>query len=241
MRVRLWTAALVLIIGLCGAAAAQDAPQAGGPPSEGRGAGRRPEGVGGQITAIEGSTITLQTFRGETAKVKISSSTHFMQDRADAKLSDFKVGDRVFAAGSQGSDGVWNAQMVAKRTGEFGRGGMGSGGMNQKPEDNGKTFIFGVIAKIDGTKLTIRKPDNSEQVIEVDDNTSFRNESRESITLADLKVGQFVRGQGEVKNGIFVPKALNAGMPRRITITQEPPPAGTPPAQPPADSGVPAK
>jgi hypothetical protein len=190
------------------------------------------EGVGGQITAIEGSTISLQTFRGETAKVNVASSTKITQDRNEAKLADLKVGDRIFVSGSQGKDGVWNAQLVAKRTGEFG------GGPNRQapnPADNGKTFIFGELTKIDGTRLTIRKPDGSEQVIEVDDDTSFRNQQHESVTLADMKVGQLLRGQGEVKNGVFVPKVLNAGMPRSHgPITQEPPPAGTAsaPAQP---------
>jgi hypothetical protein len=172
-------------------------------------------GVGGQITAIEGTTIRLQTPDGGTAKVTTTSSTRFMKDRNEAKLSDFKVGDRVFAMGEQDKDGVWTAQVLGQRTGggDFQRGG-GMGGMQPRPEDNGKTYIFGEVTKIDGTKLTVKKPDNTEQVIEVDDDTSFRNEGRESVTLADVKVGEFVRGQGAVKNGVFVPKVLNAGRPR---------------------------
>jgi hypothetical protein len=166
-------------------------------------------GVGGQITAIEGSTVTLETFRGETAKVKITSSTRLMKDGSEVKLSEFKVGDRVFAAGDQDKDGVWTAQMFGQRN-----GGGRMGGALAKPEDNGKTYILGELVKIDGTKLTVKKPDNTEQVIEVDDDTSFRNERRESVTLADMKVGNFVRGQGAVKSGVFVPKELNSGRPR---------------------------
>jgi hypothetical protein len=162
-------------------------------------------GVGGEITAIEGSTVTLQTSWGETAKVNVTSSTRLTRDHNEAKIGDFKVGDRVFVDGEQGKGGVWTARMLAQRSGGF-RGGMGQ----QKTEDNGKTYIFGEVAKIDGTKLTIKKPDNSEQVIEVDDDTSFRNERRESVTLAEVKVGDFVRGQGALKNGVFVPKELNA-------------------------------
>src|SRR5208337_2171051 len=101
------------------------------------------------------------------------------------KISDFKVGDRVFAAGEQGKDGVWTAQMVRARSGEpgAGRGGMIGGGGRAKPEDNGKSYILGVVTKIDGTQLTVKKPDNAEQVIEADEETSFRNERRESVTL----------------------------------------------------------
>jgi len=212
-------------------AMAQDAP----PPSprqEGPGAGRGMgfHGVGGQITAISGSMVTLRTLRGESAEVKITSSTRFRKDRNEAKLSDFKVGDQVFAAGDQGKDGVWVAQMLGERTGAGGgRGGGMMGGTQPKPEDNGKTYIAGELIKIDGTKLTVKKPDNTEQVIEVDDDTSFRNERRESVTLADMKPGDFVRGQGAVKSGTFVPKELNAGRARgrRMDMSAAPPPDGS--------------
>ena len=45
----------------------------------------------------------------------------------------------------------------------------------------------------------------------MDEGTSFRNQKRESITLADIKTGDHVFGRGEVKNGIFVPQVLNLG------------------------------
>jgi hypothetical protein len=112
-------------------------------------------------------------------------------------------------------------------------GGLRGGMPQQKPEDNGKTYIFGEVASIDGTKLTIKKPDNSEQVIEVDDDTSFRNERRESITLAEIKVGDLVRGQGALKNGVFVPKELHTGRPHGSRQSAVPPDAI--PTAPPSD------
>jgi hypothetical protein len=196
-------------MGLCVMAAAQNAPTAGQDERGGRRMGMG-EGVGGQITAIEGQTITLQSFRGETAKVRIGASTEITKDRAPAKLSDFKVGDRVMVGGKQDKDGIWIAERMGGRSGQG--GGEGRAAMN--PADNGKTFIAGEVARIDGARLTIQKPDGGQQVIEVDDETSFRNEARESITLADIKVGQFVHGQGAVKDGVFVPKVLGTGRPR---------------------------
>jgi hypothetical protein len=234
MRVNLLAAAVALAVGLCGAAMVQNEPPGAASqdrPGAGRGMGRDFHGVGGEITAIEGSTITLQTFRDGGAKIKITSSTRLMKDGKDAKLSDFKVGDRVFASGEQDKDGVWTAQMLGQRSGAgaFPRGG-GMGGMQVKPEDNGKTYILGELTRIDGTRLTIKKPDNTEQVIEVDEDTSFHNERRESVTLADLKVGDLVRGRGAVKSGVFVPKELNTGRPRRPQpgTTQAPPPGSVP-------------
>ncbi len=119
------------------------------------------------------------------------------------------------------------------------------GGAQAKPEDNGKTYIFGELIKIDGTKLTVKKPDNTEQVIEVDDDTSFRNERRESVTLADMKVGDFVRGQGAVKSGVFVPKELycRPAAQAAIRAPSAPSPDSAPPSQKQAapDANEPAK
>ena len=117
MRAKMLAAVTVLAVGLFGIAMAQEAPPT---PPQGAGQGRGMRGnfrgVGGQITAIDGSTITLETFRGETAKVKITSSTRLVKDGNEAKLSEFKVGDRVFAAGEQDKDGAWIAQMFGQRT-----------------------------------------------------------------------------------------------------------------------------
>jgi hypothetical protein len=229
----MWVVTGVLVIGLCGTVVAQDVPSAS-PSQEGQEAGRGGRGafhgVGGQITAIDGSTVTLQTLNGEAVKVRVTSTTRLMKDRNEAKLSDFKIGDRVFASGEQDKDGVWTAQVLGERNGA---GGPRGGGMQMKPEDNGKSYIFGELVKIDGTKLTVKKPDNTEQVIEVDDNTSFHNERRESVTLEDMKVGDFVRGQGAVKDGVFVPKQLNAGRTRgaRQGMAPVPPPNSAPQSQ----------
>lgn len=235
MQVNGLAALAVLAAVLCGTAMAQDAPPpvAFGQDRPGRGAG-----VGGQITAIEGSTITLQTFRGGSAKVNITSSTRFMKDREEARQSDFKVGDRIFVSGEQDKDGVWKAQTLRGRSGDGGFSrGAALGGAPAKPEDNGKSYILGEITKIDGTKLTIKKPDNSEQVIEVDDETSFRT-GRESVTFADMKVGDLVRGQGALKNGVFVPKELRAGRAhgaRRGIAPPDAAPQNQSPAAPPSN------
>ena len=79
-------------------------------------------------------------------------------------------------------------------------------------EGMGKEFIAGEVKAINGTQLTILRPDGQTQNITVDDSTSFRKQG-ESITLADVKVGDHVFGRGALKNDVFVPSALNVGMP----------------------------
>ncbi|MGZ4855902.1 MAG: hypothetical protein ACXVKH_11870, partial [Candidatus Angelobacter sp.] len=92
---------------------------------------------------------------------------------------------------------------------------------------------------------TILRPDGETQEIEVDENTSFKK-AGESVTLPDIKVGDFVRGRGELKDNVFTPKELIVGRgqmrvmmggPGGQTQEQKKPesaqPSGTPPAAPP--------
>lgn len=201
------------------AVAQQDAPQAAPPDSQipaqapqggqGNWQGRRFQGTGGEITAINGNSITLKTRDGQTAQVSLSDKTQYRKDRAEAKISDFKVGDMVMVRGEQ-KDGVWQAEVVAARPAGMGMGG-GQGGNFR--EEMGKKFIVGQITAMNGTQLTIQRPDGVSQNITVDENTSFRKDN-ESVTLADLKVGDHVFGRGELKNDVFVPSQLNVGQPR---------------------------
>jgi Cu/Ag efflux protein CusF len=179
------------------AAVAQQAPPPETPGTQGGSGQRRGmqgfagQGTAGNITAINGDTLTIKTMAG-VETVKTTADTMFRRNRDTAKLSEFKVGDTVFVAGEKSGD-TWTARIVAMRSGP---------GFN--PDDMGKKFILGEVTKIDGTKITIKRPDNVEQTIEVDDDTSFRNSRRESVTLADVKVGDRVGGRGSVKDGTFV-------------------------------------
>jgi hypothetical protein len=157
-------------------------------------------GVGGTITAIKGQTLTVKTFRGSVATVSTNDNTKFFrQGRQPAKFSDFKVGDSILVAGDE-KEGVWTARIVRLQP-----------DMAAFRQDLGKRFIVGEVSRIDGTKLKILRPDGESQIIEVDESTSFRNDKRESVTLADIKVGDHVFGRGELKNGIFIPQVLNIG------------------------------
>jgi hypothetical protein len=184
--------------------------------------------VTGTITAITADKLTVQDADGKNVDVKLTSDTQFRKDQQPAKASDFKVGDRIAAAGET-SDGVLMARFVMSGmmrggrgdtggpAGMRGRGGMGGPGMNGA--GLGTQFITGEVKKIDDTHLTILRPDGQTQIIDVDENTSFRNGKDDSVTLADIKVGDRVGGRGEMKNGVFVPSMLRVGiqMPPRPT------------------------
>jgi hypothetical protein len=172
-------------------------------------------GNAGQITEINGESFTVKTQMGSSLTVKTNGETRFFKDRAPATLKDLKVGDYVAAMGPL-TEGVVQARLVAqldeaaiKRMEEF-------------KANLGKTVIAGEVKEIAETKLTVLRPDGQTQVIELDESTSLRRRE-ESITLADIKPGDRVFGNGELKNGVFVPKELRvmgAGM--RMREQREP-------------------
>jgi len=159
------------------------------------------QGVGGTITALNGTSMTLKTFDGGTATVTLSDKTRYLRDGQEAKLSDFKVGEPVVVRAEPAGGNTWTALGVMTR----------SDAGNRMREGLGKRFIAGEIKSIAGTKLTILRIDGETQTIEVDENTSFRKQG-ESVTLADLKPGDHVFGRGEIKEGgVFHPQILNVG------------------------------
>jgi hypothetical protein len=181
------------------------------------------ENVVGKVTAINSGTVTVAPMAGGAPiTIKVGDSTRIFKERQPAKLSDIKVDDTIFARGPLNGNsmdaamlGVVNPEMVQRLQQNGGTFG-GAAGAQFNREDLGKKFIAGEVKAINETKLTIARPDNQSQEIEVDENTSFKK-GRESVTLADIKVGDFVRGAGEVKGGIFVPKELIVGRPRMMT------------------------
>jgi preprotein translocase subunit YajC len=215
------------------------------------------ENVVGKVTAVSKDSLTVSPLSGgESVTVKIGDSTRVMKQRQPVKLEEIKAGDTVFARGELNNK-VMQAAVVSLVTPEMvqrlqqggGFGGANAGGgfnrENFNREDLGKKFIAGEVKAINETRLTIARSDGQTQEIEVDENTSFKK-GNESITLPDIKAGDFVRGRGELKDNIFVPKELIVGRPQMRmtrggqgsqTQEQQKPDTATPsPSTPPAAS-----
>ena len=199
---------IVLLLGLLAIAQDNSPPAAGaqeqtdqrpGGPHQWSGEGRF-QGVAGTITAIDKNKLLLKTADGKAVTVNLAADTRYRKNRQPAAIADFKVGDTVIVGGDPAGENAWNARFVAARPAD-------GPGMRAAL---GKTFIAGEIKSIEGTRLTILRPDGEIQTIEVDENTSFRKQN-ESITLADFKPGDRVFGHGDLKNGTFVAAVLNAG------------------------------
>jgi hypothetical protein len=206
----------VLLVGMPGVVLAQDGM------AEGGGAFSGGQMVRGTVTAVAADRLTVKTEEGEVYQVAVSANTRVMKDRQPMKLAEIKAGDGVGAMGVMDAPTkTIHAVFVAVIDAEQ---------VKKAREGLGKVYITGKVTAIDmdDAKVTVMRPDHVSQVIQADEGTSFRRGGRreqasgsavpaaaaganaggESITLADVKVGDLVMGRGAVKNGLFVPAEL---------------------------------
>jgi hypothetical protein len=189
---------------------------AAAPPQQGEGRngnwnnGQRP--VFGKITAIHDGSLELTRPDGETVTVKFNPQTTFLKDREPAKFSDFKVGDLVAVRGDKNADNSISAKMINSRT--AGAGGPGepggrSGGaiVMASPGVLGKDYVAGEVKSIDPPKMTVLRTDGVTQTLELTEETSLHR-GRDSVTMADIKVGDHVMARGAVQNDSFVPRGV---------------------------------
>lgn len=90
-------------------------PGGGGGPMEGTRAG-------GEITAIKGNQITVQSRRAGERVILVNDQTTFNKEGQTVTLKDLKVGDRIFAMGKD-VDGKFVATEVHSGRPSGGRGG----------------------------------------------------------------------------------------------------------------------
>ena len=95
--------------------------------------------VGGEVTAVDGSTITVTQRDGASATITVDASTTYQVDGADATLADVAVGMFLVAEGTENADGSFNATDVrAAERGIFRGPGKGFGfgdGPGRDPKD----------------------------------------------------------------------------------------------------------
>lgn len=187
----------------------------GGPPAFARGPMIR-----GTVTATATDHFSLKTDAGEVYEIVLTPNTRLMKDRQPVKVTDVKIGDGVGAMGElDAPKKTLHALFVAVMDAEQ---------VKKMREGLGKVYITGKVTAIEDVKLTILRPDHVSQTIEVDETTSFRKGGRrrsgmssnssaspvegagnEIVTLADVKVGDMIAGQGSTKHGVFVPTTLS--------------------------------
>lgn len=213
---------------------AQDAPQGEGR-GEGRGQFAGGQMVRGTVAATASDHLSVKTDSGEVYEVTISANTRLNKDRQPAKLTDVKVGDGVGAVGVLDAPTktlhaafitVMDAEQVKKMRENLGKtyitGKVTAIDVDalkltvQRPDN-----VSQVISVDEGTsfrrggRMMISMMNGSGPV---EGGGGQRNagygagagsgSGGESITLADIKVGDIVAGPGALKNGVFVPAQL---------------------------------
>jgi hypothetical protein len=194
--------------------------------------------VRGTVTSATADHIAVRTEKGDVYQIVVTDNSRIMKKRQAVKVAEIKAGDNVGAMGVlDAPTKTVHAVFVMV---------VDAAEAQKAREDLGKVYIAGRVTAIDELKLTIQRPDGVAQVIAVDESTSFRKGGRrmqsmiegvgemdappangrggrpqadaaeESITLADIKVGNTVAGKGGLKGGIFVPSelAISDGPPR---------------------------
>src|ERR1035437_6188191 len=218
MKIRLLSA-IVFSLALTLAASAQDANPRGGRTGQGGrggwggGVGGGP-GIPGTVTETAANRYIIKTDAGETYTVYFSVNTRILKqavqrrgERGEGggnppqtlKPSDIKVGDAVGVMGevdaaAKSVGAVVIAQLDPERARQI----------RERLASYGKTWLQGRVTAISETKVTILgMMDNAAHTFGADEDTTFRKR-REPITLADVHVGDVVRVEGAVKDGIFV-------------------------------------
>jgi hypothetical protein len=214
--------------------------QRGGPRGFGGMAMGMPGGRGlmGTVTEVAGDHFKIKTEEGQSYTVYYSANTRIMKQPAGGrgpgdgngrrggdgaatgyprggtppesiKASEIKIGDAIGAMGEQdqkarsiGAVAIMLLDAEAARR------------MEEMRANYGKTWIQGKVTAIDGVKVTVMGiVDNAPHAFVADENTTFRKR-REPITLADIEVGDMLRADGTVKDGVFTASSVSVmGMP----------------------------
>jgi outer membrane lipoprotein SlyB len=215
--------------------------------------------VRGTVTAAEGDRLTVKTDAGDLFQVVVTTNTRLIKERQPVKIADVHVGDGVGAMGVIDAPTktvhaamvmVVDAAQVKKMRDDMGKTYISGKVMAIDDLELTIKRQDGVTQKIavdEGTSF--RKGGRGAGAMMRGDGSQTLGSGAafgpgqpggpprgESITLADIKVGDVVVGPGALKSGVFVPTQLTvidaAAMGRRRR--SEGGESGTAPATPPA-------
>jgi hypothetical protein len=200
----------MLLVLAAGAARAgqQDAVQPDGGSLRGVfGEGHR---VLGTVTAIRGDQIAVRDLEGRSFTVFYSANTRFAQSAASAREAgaprsmtpiepgELRAGDVVAAAGEVDTSKLTVGAVAVVRLDP-----ATVKRMEQARADYGKTWLAGRVSAIDDLRITLEGVAGSgTRTFVVDEDTAFRRH-REPITLGDIRVGDQLRAEGALKDGVF--------------------------------------
>ena len=209
-------ASLALVVGAAITMAASPAPSASPDPNTGTEQGDDPrpfrggpfglrDGVAGfagrhggfgagniTITAIDGSSVTLETVDGWTRTIEVTADTEITKDGDEAGLGDLEVGDEVRFRQTRADDDTFEVTdlVVVQPT------------------------VVGTVTATDGDSITLRQRDGSSVSVTVDDATEFTVNGETGGSLADIEVGMVLGAAGDLNDdGSLDATTVRAGDP----------------------------
>lgn len=206
----------------------------------GYGGGMMGQALMGTVTEVAADHYTIKTEAGDVYTVHFTSDTRIMKQGAgmrargggggqgpdaaegagggqgmgggrgnpaqELKASDIKVGDVI---GAMGKTDASAKSVAAMRIVQVDPERVAQ--MRAMQANFGKTWLMGKVTAIDGTKITLTGTvDNAAHTVVADENTTFRKR-RDPVTLADIQVGDTVRVDGALKDGVFTAASVNVG------------------------------
>ena len=126
------------------------------------------------ITAISGSSISLETVDGWTRTITVDSGTTYSESGETIALSDLAVGDEVRFQQSLEDDGTYSIDAVAVIPPHAG----------------------GEVTAISGSTITLTQRDGSTATVTVTSSTTFEVNGTEGAALADVEVGMVLVAEG---------------------------------------------
>jgi hypothetical protein len=227
----------------------------------GGGGGMMGRGLMGTVTEVAADHFTIKTEMGDRYTVHFSADTRITKQPAgmrgpggggggagqgpgggggygrgggtppqEIKATEIKIGDAIVVIGDTDATArsVGATRIMQLDPDQAKR-------MQEMAANFGKTWLQGKVTAINGTTITLTGAlDNAPHTVVADENTTFRRR-RDPITLADIQVGDTVRADGAVNNGVFTATAVSMGGGMGGPPPNGPsgPPAGAPSGPPP--------
>jgi hypothetical protein len=130
-------------------------------------------GLGGLVTAVTSSSITVQDLKGASATYAIDSATTVLKDRQSATAADLAVGEHVRIIASSSS-----ATTAAGVDIELAR-------------------VAGQVVSVSGSSITVSDRDGFYRTVAVSGSTTY-SKSGVSAALSDVTTGSFIMAEGTV-------------------------------------------
>lgn len=132
-------------------------------------------GFGGvTITAIAGSSISLETEDGWTRTISVDDGTTYSKAGEDITLGDLAVGDTIGFRQTLEDDGTWTIDSIAVVL----------------------PHVGGEVTAVSGATITVERPDGTTATVTVGAEATVEVNG-ETAAVADIEVGMFLVAEGE--------------------------------------------